>query len=167
MGQLHYQCNGKETLSSNAVHMSRLKLETREVSTHERHCHLAINMQRVSSHQMDVGTGMGTSCIYRNEIWFPWWRRQMETFSALLAICAVNSPITGDFHTQRPVMRCFDVFLYLRLSKQSWGSLFEIPSRPLWRHCNKHDQKVVSLPPLLKFIQLDYNQQSVNRWIET
>ena len=28
--------------------------------------------------------------------WCPWWRHQMETFSALLAICAGNSPVTVD-----------------------------------------------------------------------
>ena len=44
----------------------------------------------------------------------PWWRHQMETFSALLAICAGNSPVPGEFHTQRPVMRIFDVFFDLR-----------------------------------------------------
>ena len=26
-----------------------------------------------------------------------WWRHQMETFSALVAICAGNSPVTGEF----------------------------------------------------------------------
>ena len=26
-----------------------------------------------------------------------WWRHQMETFSALLAICTGNSPVTGEF----------------------------------------------------------------------
>ena len=26
-----------------------------------------------------------------------WWRHQMETFSALLAICAGNSPVNGEF----------------------------------------------------------------------
>ena len=35
----------------------------------------------------------------------PWWRHQMETFSALLAICAGNSPVPGEFPTQRPVTR--------------------------------------------------------------
>ena len=39
----------------------------------------------------------------------------METFSALLAICAGNSPATGEFPTQRPVTRSFDVFFDLRL----------------------------------------------------
>ena len=69
-----------------------------------------------------------------------WWRHQMETFSALLAICARNSPVTGEFPAQRPVTRSFDISFDLhlnkRLSKQSWGWWFETPSCPLWRHCN-------------------------------
>ena len=69
-----------------------------------------------------------------------WWRHQMETFSALLTICAGNSPVTGDFPAQRPVTRGFDVFFGLRLnkrlSKQSHGWWFETPSSPLWCHCN-------------------------------
>ena len=64
----------------------------------------------------------------------------METFSALLAICAGNSPVTGEFPTQRPVTRSFDVYFDLlpneRLSKQSWGWWFETLSSPLWRHRN-------------------------------
>ena len=40
----------------------------------------------------------------------------METFSALLAICAGNSPVPGEFPAKRPVMRSFDVFLDKRLS---------------------------------------------------
>ena len=39
----------------------------------------------------------------------------METFSTLLAICAGNSPVTGEFLAQRPVTRSFDVFFDLRL----------------------------------------------------
>ena len=39
----------------------------------------------------------------------------METFSALLAICAGNSPVTSEFSSQRPVTRNFDVFFDLRL----------------------------------------------------
>ena len=73
----------------------------------------------------------------------------METFSALLAICARNSPVTGEFPEQRPVNRSFDVFFDLRpnkrLSKQSWGLWFETPSRQLRRHCNVHDKYVVQL----------------------
>ena len=46
----------------------------------------------------------------------------------------------GEFPTQRPVMRSFDVFFDLclnkRLSKQPWGWWFETPSWSLWRQCN-------------------------------
>ena len=48
-----------------------------------------------------------------------------ENISALLAICARNSPVSDEFPPQRPVTRNFDVFFDLRqnkrLSKQSWG----------------------------------------------
>ena len=64
----------------------------------------------------------------------------METFSALLAICAGISPVPGEFPTQRQVTRSFDVYFDLRLNKrlgkQSWGSWFETLLCPLWRHSN-------------------------------
>ena len=84
-------------------------------------------------------------CIVAIPIWkqvgsCPWWRHQMEPFSALLVLCSGNSPVPGDFPAQRPVTRSFDVFFDLRLdkrwSKQSWGRIFETPSRSLLRHCN-------------------------------
>ena len=45
----------------------------------------------------------------------------METFSALLVICAGNSPVPVEFPTQRPVTRSFDDFFDLRLNK-GWVS---------------------------------------------
>ena len=42
----------------------------------------------------------------------------METFSVLLAFCAGNSPVTGEFPAQRPVTRSFDIFFDLRLIKR-------------------------------------------------
>ena len=61
--------------------------------------------------------------------------------SASLAICAGNSPVPGEFPTQRPVTRSFDVYFDLRpnkrLSKQSWGWWFETLSCSLWRHRNE------------------------------
>ena len=81
-----------------------------------------------------------TVTLNLRRLYIQWWRHQMETFSALLAICAGNSPVTGEFPAQRPVTRSFDVFFFLcqnkRLSKQSWDWWFEMLSRPLWRHCN-------------------------------
>ena len=77
-----------------------------------------------------------------------WWRHQMETFSALVALCAGNSPVTGEFPSQRAVTRSFDVFFDLRLnkrlSKQSWGWWFETPSRPLWRRFNGNVTNTIS-----------------------
>ena len=47
-----------------------------------------------------------------------WWRHEMETFSALLGICAGNSPVTGEFPIQRSMTRSFDVFFDLCLNKR-------------------------------------------------
>ena len=69
-----------------------------------------------------------------------WWRHQMETFSALLAIYAGNSPVSGEFPTQRTLTWSFDVFFDLRLikrlSKHSRGWWLETLSSSLWRHRN-------------------------------
>ena len=46
-----------------------------------------------------------TKSSWRHDVDVTWWRHQMETFSALLALCARNSPVTGEFPAQRPVTR--------------------------------------------------------------
>ena len=70
-----------------------------------------------------------------------WWRHQIKSSSALLTLCAGNSPVTGEFPSQKPLARSFDVFFDMRLnkklSKQSWGWWFETPPRSLWHRCNK------------------------------
>ena len=48
-----------------------------------------------------------------------WWRHQMETFSALLALCADNSPVTDEFPSQRSVTRSFD-FFFIYAWTNSW-----------------------------------------------
>ena len=58
-------------------------------------------------------------------ICIPWWRHQMETFSALLAICAGNSPVPA----------------------QRW---FKTLSCPLWRHYT--DPAWLSLTNERKFV---------------
>ena len=68
-----------------------------------------------------------------------WWRHQMETFSALLALCTGNSPVTGEFPSQRPMTRNFVVYFDLRLNKRLskwWGW-------DLRRHCAHHDVTVI------------------------
>ena len=77
----------------------------------------------------------------------------METFSALLAICEENSPVTGEFPPQRPVTHSFDVFFDLRLnkrlSKPSRRRSFKKPSRSLCWHCiveiSSRDSKIFGL----------------------
>ena len=49
--------------------------------------------------------------------------------------------VPGEFPTQKPVTRSFDVYFDLRLnkrlSKRPWGWWFETPSWSLWRQCNE------------------------------
>ena len=113
-------------------------------------------------------------CFYLKGI-RPWWRHQMETFSALLAICAGNSPVPGEFPAQRPVTRSFDVFFELRLNeqsnKQSWGWRFETRSRSLWCHCNDEAttttqvlemRNLVQQMPTRIFLKVTHERQGAN-----
>ena len=50
----------------------------------------------------------------------------METFSALLALCAGNSPVPGEFPAQRTVTRSFDFFFDLRLDQTVENSKLEL-----------------------------------------
>ena len=88
----------------------------------------------------------------------------METFSALLAICAGNSPVTGEFLAQRPVTWSFDVFFDLRLnkllSKQQSGWWFQMPSCPLWRHCNDWSAQNPLPKTIPTYCQLDPREQN-------
>ena len=112
---------------------------------------ISINLANITCPTDSDTTGvknMELPCL--NNLWnnqiahqsIPWWRHQMETFSALLALCAGNSPVPGEFRAQRPVTRRFDVSFDLRLnkrlSKQSWGWWFETHTGSLWRHCNAY-----------------------------
>ena len=76
------------------------------------------------------------------KVLFPWCRHQMETFSALLSLCAGYSPVTGEFPAQKPVTRSFHVFFDLRLnkrlSKQWRRRWFETLSHLLWRQNNAY-----------------------------
>ena len=111
--------------------------DTISVLRNNRKCKYIFTFPKVDSTQTYRITGI--KCI---DI-IPWWRHQMETISALLAICAGNSPVPGEFPAQRPVTRGFDDFFDLRpdkrLSKQSWGWWFETPSHSLWRHRNEYN----------------------------
>ena len=64
------------------------------------------------------------------------WRHQMETFSALLALCGGNSPVTP----QRPVTQSFDVSFDLRLIN-GWVNNRE--AGDLRRHRSHYDATVM------------------------
>ena len=51
----------------------------------------------------------------------------METSFALLALCAGNSPVTGEFPSQRPVTRSFDVFFFIYGRINGW-----VNNREVW-----------------------------------
>ena len=78
-----------------------------------------------------------------------WWRHQMETFSALLAIvqgihrCPVNSQHKGQW--RGALMFTLICAWIKRLSKQSWGWWFETSSLSLWRH---RDEYLFKLLPI-------------------
>ena len=83
-------------------------------------------------------------CRYRWPSGSPWWHHQMETFSALLTLCAGYSQVTGEFSSQRPVTRSVDFFFVIcALNKQSWGWWFGTPWRSLWRHCYNKSAKYI------------------------
>ena len=73
----------------------------------------------------------------------------MESCSASLVLCEGNSPVTGEFSSQRPVTRSFDAFFDLhlnkRLSKPSRRRWFETPSRPLWRNWKMTKESIFRL----------------------
>ena len=70
------------------------------------------------------------------------WRHQRVTFLTLLAFCAGNSRITGEYPAQRPVTRSFDVFFDLHpnkwLNKQWRRWCFETPFRSLRHLCSEY-----------------------------
>ena len=69
-----------------------------------------------------------------------WWRNQMETFSALLAPCVGNSPVTGEFPQKRPVTRGL-MFSLIRAWINGWVNNRE--AGDLRRHRAHYDVTVM------------------------
>ena len=115
----------------NLFHFSQRKGGTVEISV------------KINTYKSNKDNILNAADLTKQKAWGlrgAWCRHQMETFSALLALCAGNSPVPGEFLAQSPLTQSFDVFFDLhpnkRLSKQWWGWWFETPSSPLWRHYN-------------------------------
>ena len=69
-----------------------------------------------------------------------WWRHQIETISALLAICAGNSPVTVEFPSQKSMTRTFDIFVDLHLNN-GWVNTWD--AGDLRRHRVHYDITVM------------------------
>ena len=90
-----------------------------------------------------------------------WWRRRMETFFALLALCVGNSPVTGELPAQSPVMRIFDVFLICSWIND-WVNNRE--GGDPRRHCAHNNVIIVNFQfyPFLTLLTLQYLDHMVN-----
>ena len=79
-----------------------------------------------------------------------WWRYQMETFSAMLALCAGNSPVNGEFPTKRPVTPMF-FFMFSLICAWTNGWVNSQDAGDLRRHRAHYDVNVMrsSWNPLL------------------
>ena len=115
-------------------------LTTKHKSKTSPHRHLLIG-EYEHKHNREETSGLFTSPYF----WIIVWLMTMMTssngniFRVTGHLCGeLSGP--GEFPTQRPVKRSFDVFFDLRLnnwlSKQSWGWWFEMLSCPLWSHRN-------------------------------
>ena len=72
---------------------------------------------------------------------YAWWRHQMETSSALLALFEGNPPVTVDSSHKGQWAQLW-CFLWSAQSRCRW---FETRSRSLWRHSNEHSTSIVTV----------------------
>ena len=82
--------------------------------------------------------GDSTTHFKRNRLWLvisgTWCRHQMETFSALLALCAGNSPVKGQW---RGALMFFFIYAWTN------GWINNRDAGDLRRHCAHHDDTVM------------------------
>ena len=149
LGTHSYQWRHVSVMASQHTDIStacsdRMQMDETSKVRNTRFCHSVLN------HLNPVRTvNPAENC--RQHLSLPWislsdyisgcdWSHEMETFSALLVLCAGNSPVIGEFPSQRPVTRSFDIFFDLKLkkwlSKQSRGRWFEASLRSLCHSCN-------------------------------
>ena len=78
--------------------------------------HLTYNQQHTTMGKAKLGSTHYWLLVMPISL-MSWWHHQMETFSTLLALCAGNSPVTGEFPSQRSATCSFDAFFHLCLNK--------------------------------------------------
>ena len=106
----------------------------------------------------DNSRSISVSCVYTNACcWWlvmirisdSWWRHQMETVSVLLVLCAGNSPVAGEFPSQRPGTRSFDVFSFNCARINVWVNNHEAGN--LRRHLAHYDAIVMLYEERFRF----------------
>ena len=75
--------------------------------------------------------------VYRLLKSYPWWRHEMETFSALLAICAGNSSVTGGFPAHKGQWRGALMLSLICIWINGWVN--NRKAVDLRRHCAHYD----------------------------
>ena len=93
-----------------------------------------------SNYRLGMISWASFTCAYQNYDEVIKWKHFPSYWSELLVLCAVNSPVTGEFTARKPVARAL-MFFYLclnkRLSNHSRRQWLETPSRSLWSHYNE------------------------------
>ena len=84
----------------------------------------------------------------------------METYSALLALCEGNSPVTGEFPSQRQVTRSFEVFFDLSLKKR----LCNRDTDDLRHHRAHYDVTVMVYPTFHPTWNMDQAQRNTDKY---
>ena len=81
--------------------------------------------------------------------WQSWWRHQLKSFSALLALCAGNSQVIGEFPSQRPVTRMFSLIC-------AWTNCWinHRDTGDLRRRRVHYDTTIMSHPSVLSYQQM-------------
>ena len=116
LGQ-HYSCRCLGALWRKAISNTRVDPYMTCVSGGSHH----VTHHVTSFKQCSKEVGRSATILFLCYWWvrllmvMTWWRHRMETFSALLALCAGNSPVTGEFPSQRPVAWSFYTSFDLRL----------------------------------------------------
>ena len=96
--------------------------------------------------------------------WCSWWRHQMETFSALLALCAGNSPVAGEFRHKG--QRCGNLMFSL-ICRWTNGWVNNWYTGDLRCHGTHYDVTVMCQPHRMGRQQhLHLKQIWMDRWME-
>ena len=90
----------------------------------------------------------------------PWWHRQMETFSALLALCEGKPHVTGEF-SRKGQWRGALIFSLIFAWTNGWVNNRD--AGDLRRHRAHYDTPVI---PILYFVAMDIHFADMNTILE-